>query len=164
MFISGCIFFISALAEVNRTPFDIPEAESELVSGYNTEYSGMRFAFFFLIEYAECFVICAVATTVFLGGWHLPFIDTSHLTLWLRIPIQVMVFMTKSVILLLVIMWIRWTLPRYRVDQLMKLCWEVLVPFSFMCLLGTAIWMTVFRGKGVPQMLYEAIVQAFLGS
>lgn len=156
MLVAASVYFISSLAEVNRTPFDIPEAESELVSGYNTEYSGMRFAIFFLIEYAECFVISAVATTVFLGGWHLPLIDLSWLTLGLRIPLQVIVFMTKSVILVLVMMWIRWTLPRYRVDQLMKLCWEVFVPFSFAALLGTATWMLLFKGKGIPEMLGEA--------
>jgi len=157
MLLTGGIFFISALAEVNRTPFDIPEADSELVSGYNTEYSGMRFAIFFLIEYAGTFLICAVATTLFLGGWHLPFIDISGLPLGARMPIQVVVFMTKSIILLLVTMWIRWTLPRYRVDQLMKLCWEVLVPFSFACLLGTALWMLIFKGKGIPEMIIGAL-------
>jgi len=154
MFIAAILFYISALAEANRTPFDIPEADSELVSGYNTEYSGMRFAIFFLIEYAECFIICALVTTLFLGGWHLPFVDISGLSVELRMPIQAAVFMTKSVLLLLVMMWIRWTLPRYRVDQLMKFCWEIMVPFSFACLLGTAFWMTVFRGKGMPELLF----------
>ncbi|MBI2646311.1 MAG: NADH-quinone oxidoreductase subunit NuoH [Deltaproteobacteria bacterium] len=157
MFIAAFVYYIAALAEANRTPFDIPEADSELVSGYNTEYSGMRFAIFFLIEYAECFVICAVATTLFLGGWHPPFIDISGLALPLRMPLQVMVFMTKAVLLLLVMMWIRWTLPRYRVDQLMKLCWEVLVPFSFACLLGTAFWMALFKGKGIPELIYTLL-------
>ena len=158
------IFFVSALAEINRTPFDIPEAESELVSGYNTEYSGMRFAIFFLVEYAETFVICAVTTTLFLGGWHLPFIETSGFPTGVRIPLQVMVFMTKSVLLLLVIMWLRWTLPRYRVDQLMKLCWEILVPFSFMCLIGTAFWMVLFNGKGIPELLYGLLKTSLGGS
>ena len=157
MFIAACVYYIAALAEVNRTPFDIPEADSELVSGYNTEYSGMRFAIFFLIEYAECFVICAVATTLFLGGWHLPLIDISGLALGFRIPIEALVFMTKAVLLLLVMMWIRWTLPRYRVDQLMSLCWEVLVPFAFACLLGTAFWMALFKGKGIPEMMYALL-------
>lgn len=163
MTLAGFVYFISALAEVNRTPFDIPEAESELVSGYNTEYSGMRFAIFFLIEYADCFIICAVATTLFFGGWHLPFIDISGLSLSLRIPLQVMVFMSKAILLLLVIMWIRWTLPRYRVDQLMKLCWEVLVPFAFVALLGTALWMVLFNGKGIPEMLYQLLKQLLTG-
>ncbi|HBQ20706.1 MAG: hypothetical protein A2Z91_07050 [Deltaproteobacteria bacterium GWA2_38_16] len=158
LFISACIYYIAALAEANRTPFDIPEADSELVSGYNTEYSGMRFAIFFLIEYAECFIICAVATTLFLGGWHLPFFDLSSLTLGLRIPLQIMVFMTKSILLLLTMMWIRWTLPRYRVDQLMKLCWEVFVPFSFACLIGTAFWMVLFKGKGIPELILGLFV------
>ena len=153
LFGTAFIYFIASLAEINRTPFDIPEAESELVSGYNTEYSGMRFAIFFLVEYAESFVIAAVATTLFLGGWHLPFIDISPLPLGIRMPLQVMVFMSKSMVLILIMMWIRWTLPRYRVDQLMKLCWEVLVPLSFVCLLGTATWMLIFRGKGIPELI-----------
>ena len=72
-------------------------------------------------------------------------------------PLQVMVFMTKAVLLLLIMMWIRWTLPRYRVDQLMKLCWEVLVPFSFACLLGTAFWMALFKGKGIPELIYSLL-------
>lgn len=159
MTIAGFVYFISALAEVNRTPFDIPEAESELVSGYNTEYSGMRFAIFFLVEYAECFVICAVATTLFFGGWHLPLIDISGLSPAFRIPIEVVVFMSKAILLLLVIMWIRWTLPRYRVDQLMKLCWEVLVPFAFAALFGTALWMVIFQGKGIPEMIWKLLKQ-----
>ncbi len=157
MFLAAIVFFISALAEANRSPFDIPEADSELVSGYNTEYSGMRFAIFFLIEYAECFIICAVFTTLFLGGWHLPLINISNFPLWFRLPLEVMTFMTKSCLLFFVIMWIRWTLPRYRVDQLMKLCWEILVPFAFTSLLGTAIWMTVFRGLGIPEILAKLL-------
>ncbi|OGQ13560.1 MAG: hypothetical protein A3B70_08590 [Deltaproteobacteria bacterium RIFCSPHIGHO2_02_FULL_40_11] len=153
MLILAFVYYISALAEVNRTPFDIPEAESELVSGYNTEYSGMRFAIFFLIEYADAFVICAVSTTIFLGGWHLPFLNYAHIPPFLHIPLQVTIFMTKACFLLVVMMWIRWTLPRYRVDQLMKLCWEVLVPFAFICLLGTALWMVLFQGKGFIELL-----------
>lgn len=153
MLIAAFIYYIGALAEVNRTPFDIPEAESELVSGYNTEYSGMRFAIFFLVEYAECFVISAIATTLFLGGWHFPFLDLSTASLALKMPLQIILFMTKCIILMLIMMWIRWTLPRYRVDQLMKLCWEVLVPFSFACFLGTAAWMVIFGGKGIPELI-----------
>ena len=130
------IYFISALAEANRTPFDLPEGESELVAGYNTEYSGMRFALFFLAEWAELYVIAAVATLAFLGGWNVPaFVPASVRTL-----VQVLFFVAKAFFWVFVIIWIRWTLPRVRVDQMMELCWKYLVPLGFVCLLGTAAW------------------------
>ncbi len=137
-FVAFFLFFTAALAEGNRTPFDIPEAESELVAGYVTEYSGMRFLFFFFAEWGNLYVIGAVATTLFLGGWQIPPVTNNPI---LRGLLEFTVFFLKSYLWVIVAMWIRATLPRVRVDQLMSLCWKYMVPLSFICLLGTAIWM-----------------------
>lgn len=134
-FIAFFIFFISGVAECNRTPFDIPEAESELVAGAFTEYSGMRYAFFFLSEYAEMFVVSAVAVTAFLGGWQSPisgFLDTPG---W-----SVFWFMIKVSFLLFLMIWFRWTFPRLRVDQLMSICWKVFLPLALANIIGVGIW------------------------
>ncbi len=136
-FLAFFLYFISSLAEVNRTPFDIPEAESELVAGYHTEYSGMRFAFFFLAEYANMIVVAGVATTLFLGGWTQILPGSTQL-----IPGPIMFFL-KVMVLIFVQMWLRWSLPRLRVDQLMYFCWKVLLPASFVLILGVG-WMAVY--------------------
>jgi NADH-quinone oxidoreductase subunit H len=136
LFVGFFIYFIAALAEANRTPFDLPEGESELVAGYNTEYSGIRFALFFLAEWANIYVIAAIATLTFLGGWNVPsFVPESVRTL-----IQLLFFLGKAFAGVFVIIWIRWTLPRVRVDQMMELCWKYLVPLSFVGVMGTAVW------------------------
>ena len=131
------IIYISTLAEVNRTPFDIPEAESELVSGYHTEYSGMKFAMFFLAEYANMFAVSAIVVALFFGGYQSPvgyLGNTFHLP-WL-IPIEQFFWFTfKGVFFVVVQMWLRWTLPRLRVDQLMAVCWKYLIPIAFVNLL-----------------------------
>jgi NADH-quinone oxidoreductase subunit H len=128
------IYFIAGLAETNRTPFDIPEAESELVSGYHTEYSGMKFAMFFMAEYANMYLISAVAAILFFGGWQSPFGATLGETIgvsWLS-PLEGFLWLSlKGLFFVFVILWLRWTLPRLRVDQLMYMCWKVLIPFSF---------------------------------
>ena len=136
MFIAFIIYFIASLAEVNRTPFDLPEAESELVGGFHTEYSGMRFAFFFLAEYANMFIVSALATVTFLGGWQAPFafLDFIPAAFW---------FLGKSMFLVSIQMWLRWTLPRLRVDQLMYTAWKVLTPFSFVVILILGIWQLI---------------------
>ncbi|MGH7872581.1 MAG: NADH-quinone oxidoreductase subunit NuoH [Candidatus Binatia bacterium] len=137
------LYFTAALAEGNRTPFDIPEAESELVAGYVTEYSGMRFLFFFFAEWGNLYVIGAVATTLFLGGWQVPplsIFDNSPVLLGIA---QFITFFLKAYAWVFVAMWVRATLPRVRVDQLMGLCWKYMVPLSFVCLLGTIGFMFV---------------------
>jgi NADH-quinone oxidoreductase subunit H len=139
VFLSGVVYFVAALAEINRTPFDLPEAESELVSGYNTEYSGMKFAFFFLAEFANIFVISAIAAVMFLGAWQSPLP-------WQILPGPVW-FMLKVTFLILVIMWLRWTLPRLRVDQLMHVCWKVLIPVSLFLLIGVGVQMWLSPGR-----------------
>ena len=140
-FIAFFLFFTAALAEGNRTPFDIPEAESELVAGYVTEYSGMRFLFFFFAEWGNLYVIGAVATTLFLGGWQIPPVTGNPI---IRGILEFTVFFLKSYMWVIIAMWVRGTLPRVRVDQLMALCWKYMVPLSFMCLLGTAVWMLIW--------------------
>ncbi|MDO8724350.1 MAG: NADH-quinone oxidoreductase subunit NuoH [Syntrophales bacterium] len=119
------IYFIAGVAETNRTPFDLPEAESELVAGYHTEYSGMRFALFFLAEYTNIFIVSAIAVTFFLGGYRGPFLPG---IVW---------FLIKSYSLVFVIIWLRWTFPRVRFDQLLNFSWKVLIPLTFINLLVT---------------------------
>lgn len=121
------IFLCSALAEANRAPFDIPEAESELVAGFHTEYSGMRFALFFLGEYTAIFISSAIAASLFLGGWHGPLLPGPF---WLALKTYAIVF---------VVMWIRWTFPRLRSDQLMAFAWKVLIPVAILNVFVTAV-------------------------
>ena len=123
------IFFIGGLAETNRAPFDMPEAEQELTGGFHTEYSGMRFALFFLAEYANMIVISSVATTLFLGGWLRPFPGVAVLGFLDLIPSWIW-FLFKTFVFLYIFLWIRATLPRYRYDQLMRLGWKVLIPLA----------------------------------
>jgi NADH-quinone oxidoreductase subunit H len=132
------IFFIGGLAETNRAPFDLPEAESELTGGFHTEYSGMRFALFFLAEYANMIVVSSVATTLFLGGWLRPFPNVAWLSFLGIIPSWGW-FLLKSFFFLYVFIWVRATLPRYRYDQLMRLGWKVLIPLAILNLVVTGI-------------------------
>lgn len=137
MIIAFGVIYISTLAEVNRTPFDIPEAESELVSGYHTEYSGMKFAMFYLAEYANMFAVSAIVVILFFGGYQSPvgYLGNSIGLHWL-IPIEQLFWFTfKGVGFVLLQMWLRWTLPRLRVDQLMAVCWKYLIPIAFVNLL-----------------------------
>ena len=135
VFLAGVIYFVASLAEVNRTPFDIPEAEQELVGGYHTEYGGMRFALLFLSEYANMFAVSAVAATLFLGGWNSPFGDFLSGPIW-----GAFWFLGKGMAFIFLQMWLRWTLPRLRVDQLMYVGWKVLIPFSFVLIIGIGLW------------------------
>jgi NADH-quinone oxidoreductase subunit H len=130
--VAAIIFFISATAETNRAPFDIPEAESELIAGFHTEYSGMRFALFFFAEYSNMIIVCALATVLFLGGWRGPLLPGF---VW---------FFIKVYALIVLMMWFRWTFPRLRFDQLMTFAWTVLVPLAIINLLLTAVVMKLF--------------------
>ena len=131
------IFFIGGLAETNRAPFDLPEAEQELVGGFHTEYSGIRFALFFLAEYANMIVISTVATTLFLGGWLRPLPNVEWLSALDVVPGWIW-FLLKTFLFLFVFLWVRATLPRYRYDQLMRLGWKVLIPLALANLIVTA--------------------------
>jgi NADH-quinone oxidoreductase subunit H len=151
-FVAFFIFFTSQLAEGNRTPFDLPEAESELVAGYLSEYSGFRFALYFLVEWGNLWVMGAVTVTLFLGGWQIPGVGeaayaaargagTFPAAAWWGLQLgSLLVFAVKTLTLVNVIIWIRWTLPRVRVDQMMNLCWKYLVPGSFACFVFTLLW------------------------
>lgn len=151
-FIAFFVYFVGALAETNRAPFDLPEAESELVSGYHTEYTGMRFGFFALAEYIEVFVVSGVCVALFLGGYNLPFhfeVDFFPIQL-----VQATIFITKCLLLYYVVIWVRWTFPRLRVDQLMAICWKYLTPIAIFNLVGCAVWMVVFNGRSLAQLIF----------
>jgi NADH-quinone oxidoreductase subunit H len=132
------ILFIGGLAETNRAPFDLPEAEQELTGGFHTEYSGMRFALFFLAEYANMIVVSAVATTLFFGGWLRPFPNVALLAFLDLVPGWIW-FLMKTFVFLYIFIWIRATLPRYRYDQLMRLGWKVLIPLAIANLVVSGI-------------------------
>jgi NADH-quinone oxidoreductase subunit H len=132
------IFFIGALAETNRAPFDMAEAEQELTGGFHTEYSGMRFALFFLAEYANMIVSSSVSTTLFLGGWLRPFPNVAALSFLEFVPAWIW-FLLKTFAFLYVFLWVRATLPRYRYDQLMRLGWKVLIPIAIANVIVTGI-------------------------
>jgi NADH-quinone oxidoreductase subunit H len=137
------IYFIASLAECNRAPFDIPEAESELIGGFHVEYSGLRFAFIFLAEYSMMFLVGMIGVVLFLGGWNspLPNIGSVSLANWTTgIGWGIFWILLKTLIVVAVQIWIRWTLPRFRVDQLMSFCWKVLTPLAFLCMLISGIW------------------------
>ncbi len=133
------VFLISGIAENNRAPFDLPEAESELVAGFHTEYSGMRWSLFFMAEYAAMIVVAAVATTLYLGGWYLPFVwrlEAGYPNLY--VILSLIIFVAKMSVLLYVYFWLRWTFPRYRYDQLMDLGWKWMIPAALINIVWTA--------------------------
>ena len=156
--ILAIVYFIASLAECKRAPFDLPEAESELVSGFHTEYTGMRFALFFLAEYAAMYLVAAVAVVIFLGGWWSGIYpldalglgpEATTLAKTLGLLIKVGVFLSKAFALVFVQMWVRWTLPRIRLDQMMYVCWKVLLPISLVCLIGSCLWELASGGASV---------------
>jgi NADH-quinone oxidoreductase subunit H len=134
-FVAFAVYAIAGIAETNRAPFDFPEAEQELVAGYHTEYSSMAFAMFFMAEYINMITVSAVATNLFLGGWHGPFLPPEYGWIW---------FLIKLAVLLFCYLWIRWTLPRFRYDQLMAFGWKVLLPVSTVTLIATAAGVLYF--------------------
>ena len=152
--IAFLLFLVCIHAEANRAPFDLAEAEQELVGGYHTEYSAMRFALFFLAEYAGMITTSAVCVALFFGGWHLPGLGggadpsspavTSSLTVCI---IRSIVFFAKTMLIIFVFMWVRWSLPRFRFDQLMMIAWRALIPMSLALLMITAVVVYLFRGE-----------------
>lgn len=149
-FLAFFMFYVGGLASTKRAPFDLPEAESELVAGYHTEYSGIRFSFFFMAEYASMYLVCALAAILFLGGWHAPIprgvltADSSTLAIIINQLTGVANLLLKSFFLYFVMIWVRWTLPRVRIDQVLYLCLKVLLPFSLVCLVWAFIQVWLF--------------------
>jgi NADH-quinone oxidoreductase subunit H len=135
-FIAFLIFFMAGLAEINRAPFDMPEAEQELVAGYHSEYSGMKFALFFMAEYIKMIAISAIAATLFLGGYALPFIETPA-------ALGPLVLFVKIIVVLFFMIWIRATLPRFRYDRLMAFGWKILLPLALANVFITAVILVV---------------------
>lgn len=139
------IFLVASFAETNRLPFDLPEAEPELVGGYHTEYSSMKFALFFLAEYANMIIASTVITTLYLGGWQFPYLQTFGLPALAVSIIQILTFCIKVVILVFFFIWVRWSLPRFRYDQLMNLGWKVMLPLALLNIIVTAIVVSLLR-------------------
>ncbi len=139
------VFVTAAFAETNRLPFDLPEAEPELVGGYHTEYSGMRWGLFFLSEYTNMIVSSALIVTLYFGGWSLPFINYSAMMPNLAAVLQVLTFLAKTGVVIFVFMWVRWTLPRFRYDQLMNVGWKIMLPLAIVNLLGTGAVMLALK-------------------
>jgi NADH-quinone oxidoreductase subunit H len=157
LFLSFFVFLVSGFAETNRLPFDLPEAESELIAGYHTEYSAMKFSFFFIAEYANVVTVCAMVTTLFFGGWDIP----GH---WdeqggvLQTLVTGAAFFLKLMFWIFFVMWIRWTLPRFRYDQLMALGWKVLMPLAlaYIMVICTAIY-AIEHLAGITSPTQEAL-------
>ncbi len=157
------IFLTAALAEGNRVPFDLPEADSELVAGYCTEYSGFRYLVFFFAEWANLWVMSAFSVLLFLGGWQVPFLPASALgTVW-GVLLSLAVFCAKTLAMVFFVIQIRWTLPRLRVDQMMKMCWTYLVPMALVCVLGTMAWQGIASWESLPGRAVRILLTALAG-
>jgi NADH-quinone oxidoreductase subunit H len=141
------LFLVSSFAETNRLPFDLPESEQELVGGYHTEYSAMKFGMFFLGEYLNVITASYLSVILFFGGWDLPFLNQSQTGLWSAV-LKVLVLLAKVAIMILVIMWVRWTLPRFRYDQLMDLAWKSMIPLALVNLVATAAIVQLVYSSG----------------
>lgn len=138
-------FVVASFAETNRLPFDLPEAEPELVGGYHTEYSGMKFGTFFLAEYANMITSSALIVTLFLGGWQVPYLETLGLPAFWTGLLHILAFVVKVGVMLFFYMWIRWTIPRFRYDQLMNLGWKVMIPLALLNLAVTGGWLLLLN-------------------
>jgi NADH-quinone oxidoreductase subunit H len=157
------IFMVAAFAETNRLPFDLPEAESELIAGYHTEYSAMKFSLFFIAEYANMVTSSALMATLFFGGWDVPFTGRDNIgpySGWLSL-LSVMIFLAKILFFLFLFMWVRWTLPRFRYDQLMSLGWKFMLPLALIYIVLIAAVLLGLSAAGIGQGMWQA---AILGS
>lgn len=148
LFLSFFIFAVAGLAEINRLPFDLPEAESELIAGYHTEYSAMKFSMFFIAEYANMVTVSSMVATLFLGGWDIPFTNWDESGTVLAVLASHLFFFGKVFFWIFFIMWLRWTLPRFRYDQLMALGWKFMLPvaLAYIMIVGFVLWGTAQLG------------------
>jgi NADH-quinone oxidoreductase subunit H len=157
------LFFTAAIAEGNRTPFDLPEAESELVAGYLTEYSGMRYLFFMFAEWANLWIMAAMATICFLGGWQIPGVSPEMIEAsgwsygWWQF-LSFLIFAAKTLVLVMFVIQLRWTVPRLRVDHLMAACWKYLVPLTLVCVVGVACWVVFVPEGGIVDLVVRAVM------
>ena len=154
------IFMVAAFAETNRLPFDLPEAESELIAGYHTEYSAMKFSLFFIAEYAGMVTASALMATLFFGGWDVPF--TAHDNIgpyskWLSL-LSIGIFLAKILFFLFLFMWVRWTLPRFRYDQLMSLGWKFMLPLALVYIVLIAAVMLGLSASGIPEGAWHTAI------
>jgi NADH-quinone oxidoreductase subunit H len=159
LFLSFFVFLISGFAETNRLPFDLPEAESELIAGYHTEYSAMKFSMFFIAEYANVVTISAMVATLFFGGWDIPGTHWDERGSILAVIATAIVFFLKTFFWIFFVMWVRWTLPRFRYDQLMALGWKFLMPLAlvYLMVVCTTIWISD-RFFGLSGLLGQTLV------
>jgi NADH-quinone oxidoreductase subunit H len=141
------IFIICAFAECNRTPFDLPECETELVGGYHTEYSSMKLGFYLFAEYINMFISSAVISSLYFGGYNFPFVESLGLSHNLTTLVGTGIFFGKVFFFIFFFMWIRWTIPRFRYDQLMHMGWRILIPLALLNILGTAFWVLYQNGQ-----------------
>ena len=166
LFAGFFLAFTSAIAEGNRTPFDLPEAESELVAGYNVEYSGLRFLFLLFAEWANVWVMSAIATACFLGGWQIPGVPLEKIAAshgWAFAgwqALSVAIFILKGTVLTFFVIQVRWTVPRLRVDQLMITCWKYLVPLSLTMILGVLLCLALVPQRGIVDYALRGIMLA----
>jgi NADH-quinone oxidoreductase subunit H len=155
------IFIVAAFAETNRLPFDLPEAESELIAGYHTEYSAMKFSLFFIAEYASMVTASALMATLFFGGWDVPFTARDNIgpfSKWLSL-LSIGIFLAKILFFLFLFMWVRWTVPRFRYDQLMSLGWKFMLPLALVYIVLIAAVMLGLSAAGIDQgFLYATIL------
>src|SRR5690349_5777812 len=156
------IFMVAAFAETNRLPFDLPEAESELIAGYHTEYSAMKFSLFFIAEYASMVTASALMATLFFGGWDVPFTARDNIgpySGWLTL-LSIFIFLAKILFFLFLYMWVRWTLPRFRYDQLMSLGWKFMLPLALIYIVLIAAIMLGLSAAGIGQGMMQAALLA----
>ena len=158
-FVAFFVFFITAVASCKRAPFDLAEAESELVAGFHTEYSGIRWSYFFLAEYGSMFAVSGLAALLFLGGWHTGFLQfepsaPEHLGFWWGNLLNVAVFVGKCWALVLVMIWMRWSLPRLRIDQVMMTCLKYFLPISCVLLVGVCLWLLLVPAEVASVVKY----------